>query len=257
MPSKKDRRAKAAEDFLTGLDETRSETQSNEMFDLNARPSRDIAEGMTNNIFGGTPGPSAAELEQEVEELHKQLVEQRNKFVVTRTGIEISDDATLEDVLGKLEEVVAVETAIHWAYGDLLAYGEDRQWGTFYDRAQQITGKSYQTLANYAWVARSIHFSLRGEKLSYGHYKLIAKFPPKEQTRWINRVHDENLSVRQLAAAIEGESLPAPLPSWRKPLEKMRTTYEQQWDQLDSQQRRAIYEELRLMVQQLEERGLD
>jgi len=257
MPSKKERRTKAAEDFLSGLDETRSEAQSNEMFDLDARPSRDVAEGMTNNIFGGAPGPSAAELEREVEQLQHQLTERQNKFIVTRNGIEISENATIDEILNKLEEVVAVETAVHWAYGDLLAFGEAQKWGAFYERAQEITGKSYQTLANYAWVARSIHFSLRGEKLSYGHYKLIAKFQPKQQEQWIQRVVNEKLSVRQLAAEIEGQKLPQPIPAWRKPLEKMRTTYEKKWDQLDGQQRRAVYEELGTIMRQLEELGLD
>ena len=159
-----------------------------------------------NGMFG-TPERSASELEAENLQLQQLATP---KFAISETGVEVIGNVTEQDVIEKIREMTAVKNADYWGIGDLLAFAQDQKWGNVYTEAERITGKKYQTLADYVWVARSIHFSLRKEKgLTLNHFKLLTAFKPTEQQQWIRRVQRDKWSVSQLKAAINGDTVPA------------------------------------------------
>jgi hypothetical protein len=51
-----------------------------------------------------------------------------------------------------------MDTAFQFAPGDALNYGETR-YGERYSQAMEVTGHSYQSLANYAWVAKAVPYA--------------------------------------------------------------------------------------------------
>ncbi|MFE2184751.1 LmbU family transcriptional regulator [Streptomyces sp. NPDC059455] len=84
-----------------------------------------------------------------------------------------------------------------WWLGDWLVYGEKR----FPDRYRVVlkeTTLDYQTLRNYAWVARRFPACRRRDALSLQHHAEVAALPEPEQGRWLTRAEEEKWSTRRL-----------------------------------------------------------
>lgn len=109
------------------------------------------------------------------------------RFTMTPVGLIVPDGVTIEELL-ELEEVLEnLETSVQWNIGDWYNQATAHNvWGKKYEL--QDVGDveyKYQTLADYAWVARSIHFSIRNRKLSFSHHRLIAPLIPELQALWL------------------------------------------------------------------------
>ena len=65
-------------------------------------------------------------------------------------------------------------------------FAEKRVDAASYQLAINATGLDLSTLQNYAYVSRNIPFSLRTERLSWEHHRLVAKLPEVEQQEWID-----------------------------------------------------------------------
>jgi hypothetical protein len=61
-----------------------------------------------------------------------------------------------------------------------LIHGENAYSGRYRDAIEQ-TSLDYQTLRNYAWVARSLPLSRRRDTLSFAHHAEVARPPECEQ----------------------------------------------------------------------------
>ena len=75
--------------------------------------------------------------------------------VIGLTGIQLSGDIPYEQWERLMSTVSHMEMAAQWAIGDALNYGASR-YGEKYSQAIEVTGHSYQALANYSWVARNV-----------------------------------------------------------------------------------------------------
>ncbi len=73
-----------------------------------------------------------------------------------------------------------------WWLGDWIVYGE-RSYGERYKTALELTSLDYQTLRNYAWIARSFPLSRRRDKLSFQHHAEVASLTEAEQDLWLQR----------------------------------------------------------------------
>src|SRR6185437_16632391 len=62
----------------------------------------------------------------------------------------------------------------------------------------ESVGLDYQTLRNYAWVARQVELWRRREKLSFQHHAEVASLPPDQQDVWLDRAQTERWSRNQL-----------------------------------------------------------
>jgi hypothetical protein len=101
--------------------------------------------------------------------------------------------------LGQQIHVIADSSA--WWLGDWLIYGQDN-YPDRYKRAAAETSLDYQTLRNYAWVARKIAPVRRREKLSFQHHAEVAGLPTDEQDTWLTRAEAASWTRNQLRRQI-------------------------------------------------------
>jgi uncharacterized protein (DUF1778 family) len=94
----------------------------------------------------------------------------------------------------KLSELA---TSSAWCLGDWLIYGET----TYSDRYRQAieqTSLDYQTLRNYAWVARRFHHERRRPTLSFGHHAEVTALPEPEREYWLRQAEKLSWSRNRL-----------------------------------------------------------
>lgn len=118
-------------------------------------------------------------------------------ILVPRMGLRLPHQLTFEDWLGVGLKLSAVAASSAWCLGDWLAYGQQAYSGR-YRQAVERTGLDYQTLRNYAWVARRFELSRRRDTLSFGHHAEVASLPGPEQDFWLRKVEQFGWSTSQL-----------------------------------------------------------
>ncbi len=132
-------------------------------------------------------------------------------FTMTPIGLLVEENVHLEEWQRFGNVLQRIDAAIQWLIGDWMTYGE-RVWGQTYEQVAQATGYDVKTLYDYAYVARGVQFSVRTEKLSFGHHKLVAALPPDLQREWLKYAAANNLSISQLRSELN-TTPPTPLQS--------------------------------------------
>jgi hypothetical protein len=118
-----------------------------------------------------------------------------------------------------------------WWLGDWIIYGQ-HAYGERYKAALEVTPLDYQTLRNYAWVARRFQMSRRRDKLSFQHHAEVASLAEPEQELWLSRAEKLRWSKRELRRRLAAErrlresGAPAELTSLRLDVSPDR---EQRW----------------------------
>ncbi len=109
------------------------------------------------------------------------------RFTMTPVGLIVPDGVTIEELL-EIEEVLEnLETSVQWNIGDWYNHAKQQNvWGRMYELqpVNEVEYK-YQTLADYAWIAGAIDFSIRNRKLSFSHHRLVAPLIPDLQVLWL------------------------------------------------------------------------
>ena len=122
-------------------------------------------------------------------------------------------------------------SASSWWLGDWLAFGR-MKYGRRYREAVDVTGLDYQTLRNYAVVARRFEPSRRRKGLTFQHHAEVCALPQAGQERWLTLAEQHGWSKRELRRQIRGSresSVPeAPRRSVMLTLEPER---ERLWDE--------------------------
>jgi hypothetical protein len=90
-----------------------------------------------------------------------------------------------------------VADASTWWLADWAAYGE-AAYGDRYRQAIAVTGFGYQTLRNYAWVARRFDASRRRDDLSFAHHAEVAALDEQNQDAWLERARRGSWSRNEL-----------------------------------------------------------
>jgi hypothetical protein len=97
-------------------------------------------------------------------------------------------------------------SATTWWLGDWLVFGRFK-YGRRYKEAIHLTGLDYQTLRNYAVVARRFAPSRRRDDLTFQHHAEVCALPDDAQDAWLERAAaggwTRNVLRRQLRAANE------------------------------------------------------
>jgi hypothetical protein len=149
---------------------------------------------------------SVAELRGERVELPVADVPQaahgRRRFALNgatplRVGMEFDPVLPFEVWTALGRQLAKHETASCWWLGDWLAYGEYK-YGRRYKRGVAITGLDYQTLRNYAAVARRFVLSRRRDGLSFQHHAELCALADEEQDRWLDRAGAQGWSRNEL-----------------------------------------------------------
>ncbi len=94
-------------------------------------------------------------------------------------------------------QLSAVCTSAAWCLGDWLVFGETAFTGR-YRQAIEQTSLDYQTLRNYAWVAKRFPMSRRRDTLSFGHHAEVAALPEPEQDFWLRKAEEHRWPVKHL-----------------------------------------------------------
>jgi hypothetical protein len=126
-------------------------------------------------------------------------VNSRGHAVLPRKGLDLSSNMMLsfEKWLYIGEVLASVRTSSAWCLGDWLVYGEMAYSGRYRDAIKQ-TSLDYQTLRNYAWVARRFPISRRRDTLSFGHHAEVASLPEPEQDFWLRKAETYGWSTNRL-----------------------------------------------------------
>ncbi len=137
------------------------------------------------------------------------------KVSISRIGMQISGELSVEEWQELATSIGEVASSIAFIVGDWLIYGQQNLFAFFgkddaerfpdkkvhettYDLALAATGLDRSTLQNYAYVSRSIPYSLRSERLSWEHHRLLAKLPVADIKDWINACVAEEDAGRRM-----------------------------------------------------------
>lgn len=105
--------------------------------------------------------------------------------------------------------------ACGWWIGDWLNFGS-AAYGQKYSRAARILKYEVQTLMNMAYVASRFEASRRREGVSWSHHAELAALPAEEQDRWLDRVEEDRLTVRDLRLELRREAAASRDPGRRR-----------------------------------------
>lgn len=120
------------------------------------------------------------------------------------TSLSFPDDLDYELWSEVGHGLVAMKDGVQWALGDWWAYG-DHAYG---NRKKDVNalGKKLRyksgSLMNLGTVSRRVPPSSRNEALSWSHHKVVAKFSPDSQRKWLEQAATNKWSVRQMQKMI-------------------------------------------------------
>ena len=132
------------------------------------------------------------------------------KVTVSRLGLQITGKLSVEEWQELATSIGEMATSIAFIVGDWLVYAQQSLFGIDgypdkrvkhqdYEFALKATGLDLSTLQNYAYVSRNIPYSLRSERLSWEHHRLLAKLPEGEIQSWIATCEAEDLAGTRMS----------------------------------------------------------
>jgi hypothetical protein len=128
----------------------------------------------------------------------------RGSLAGTPSRLQLENDMTFESWLVIGRRLSRITNASPWWLGDWLIYGR-AAYGERYKAALDVTALDYQTLRNYAWVARKFPVSRRRDRLSFQHHAEVASLPEPEQDLWLKRADSAQWSKSELRRRIAAE----------------------------------------------------
>jgi hypothetical protein len=121
----------------------------------------------------------------------------RERGQLTTTGLKLRKGTPFDAWVAIGRRIGELSSASAWWLGDWLVFGEDC-FGDRYKAAVAATGLEYQTLRNYAWVARRVDASRRRSGLSLQHHAEVAALPEADQELWLLRAERLRWSRNEL-----------------------------------------------------------
>jgi hypothetical protein len=152
--------------------------------------------------------------------------QQDSPYRLTRTGLVAIGRWSREEWRRVGLRITAFSSAVAWAIGDWLNYGEGLgEHGEIYKDAAAITGRSYESLGQYARVSRTFALGDRDPRVPWAHYRLILPLPPAKQATAIAETVKRRWTQHDLQVWMHGGavgSVPATrhtrgVSKWRPP----------------------------------------
>src|SRR6266702_976810 len=106
--------------------------------------------------------------------------------LVPRVVLQFPHQLSFESWLGIGRQLSVLVGSAAWCLGDWLVYGQ-AAYASRYRDAVERTGLDYQTLRNYAWVARRFELPRRRDTLTFAHHAEVASLPAPEQDFWLRK----------------------------------------------------------------------
>ncbi len=148
------------------------------------------------------------------------------QILTTRVGLRFPAALAFETWEQAGAKLFETADSFAWCLGDWLVYGQDK-YGDRYRRAIDTAGLDYQTLRNYAWVARKFTMERRHPELSFQHHAEVAPLDHAGQDLWLARAHENRWSKSELRRRLRAArnpvpvSAPAKLPDLTLPAQAM------------------------------------
>lgn len=114
-----------------------------------------------------------------------------------RTSFSLPPDTPIHEWSRIGHQINALSESSSWWLGDWLIYGQDK-YPNLYKKAIEETSLDYQTLRNYAWVARQFAVHRRRATVSFQHHAELAALAPAEQDQWLERAERFGWSRNEL-----------------------------------------------------------
>jgi hypothetical protein len=189
---------------------------------------------------------------------HLPHTEEGRAVLVTRVGLRIASSIAYELWADAGLEIARAHNSSAWCLGDWIVYGKNRYENRYRD-AVEAAGLDYQTVRNYAWVARHVVLARRRENLSFQHHAEVAALTPDEQDHWLDLAVREKLSRNELRRRIRGNRRHEPTLTSAQPLKQIQATSEQveRWRQAADQSRRSLPEWIRSQLDEAAARVLN
>lgn len=124
-----------------------------------------------------------------------------DQVLTTRVGLQIPDVLSFDEWERAGRQLAGVVDSSSWWLGDWLTYGKDH-YSDRYLQGIRSAGLRYQTLRNYAWVARRFDMTRRRARLTFQHHAEVASLPTEEQDRWLLRAEELSWTTKQLRNAL-------------------------------------------------------
>ncbi|MEU6485702.1 MULTISPECIES: LmbU family transcriptional regulator [Streptomyces] len=125
----------------------------------------------------------------------------QERILTTRVGLKIPVGLPYDRWQKAGAHIFQIADSSAWCLGDWMVYGQER-YADRYQTGVQAAGLDYQTLRNYAWVARHFELWRRREELSFGHHAEVTSLPPAEADAWLDRAEQHGWSRNQLRAQL-------------------------------------------------------
>jgi len=132
----------------------------------------------------------------------ESIVAQHGPFVMTTTGVLITQEPTYDEWNAAAAWAQNVEKASPFWIGDLLQWGEAK-FGEKYSQALAATGCTIGHLMNIACVAKQIPPERRHPDLTFTHHQEVLGLPEVQQTEMLDKAEVENWSVKELRHQIK------------------------------------------------------
>jgi hypothetical protein len=121
----------------------------------------------------------------------------RMRVMMTQVGLIIPRDVDFTDWERAGFQLNGLASAYSWCLGDWLVFGK-RNYADRYIVAIRAVGLQYQTLRNYAWVARRFDIERRRGGLTFQHHAEVASLPVEEQERWLDLAERHDWTSKKL-----------------------------------------------------------
>jgi Thioredoxin len=138
------------------------------------------------------------------EGLDRPLFDSGPRSSYKRVGLQLPANLSFDRWRAFGQRLGGLANASTWWLGDWAAYGE-RRFGERYTAAMAVTGFDYQTLRNYAYIARRFDVSRRRDTLSFAHHAEVAALPASEQEEWLDRAEQNGWSRNELRTRLRDE----------------------------------------------------
>jgi hypothetical protein len=125
-----------------------------------------------------------------------------------RTGVSFDPLLPYEAWRAVGARIGTYSSASAWWLGDWLIFGQTK-YGRRYKEAVAVTGLEYQTLRNYAVVARRFAPCRRREALTFHHHAELCALPDSDQERWLDLAVTHGWSRTELRRQLRPERLAA------------------------------------------------
>jgi hypothetical protein len=121
--------------------------------------------------------------------------------MLRKSGLEFHQSLSFQDWELAGQQILKFMDSSAWWVADWLAYGE-ASFSDRYREAIQRTSLNYQTLRNYAWIARRFELSRRRDTLSFAHHAEVAALEQPEQDYWLRKADEHHWSRNKLRAEV-------------------------------------------------------